>query len=46
MATSIWINIAKQLLQSFTGNPWDQDLQWDALRGKNAKGERIMVHMR
>ncbi|MEZ4730642.1 MAG: ABC transporter substrate-binding protein [Caldilineaceae bacterium] len=30
----------------FTGNPWDQDLQWDALRGKNAKGERIMVHMR
>lgn len=30
----------------FTGNPWDQDIQWDALRGKNAKGERIMVHMR
>ncbi len=30
----------------FTNNPWDQDLQWDALRGKNAKGERIMVHMR
>ncbi len=30
----------------FTTNPWDQDLQWDALRGKNAKGERIMVHMR
>jgi len=30
----------------FTGNSWDQDLQWEALRGKNAKGERIMVHMR
>ncbi len=30
----------------FTGNPWDEDIQWDALRGKNAKGERIMVHMR
>ncbi len=30
----------------FTGNPWDEDLQWEALRGKNAKGERIMVHMR
>lgn len=30
----------------FTGNAWDQDIQWEALRGKNAKGERIMVHMR
>lgn len=30
----------------FTGNAWDEDLQWDALRGKNAKGERTMVHMR
>ena len=30
----------------FTGNAWDEDLQWEALRGKNAKGERIMVHMR
>lgn len=30
----------------FTGNAWDEDIQWDALRGKNVKGERIMVHMR
>ncbi|MBX3015237.1 MAG: extracellular solute-binding protein [Caldilineaceae bacterium] len=30
----------------FTGNAWDQDIQWEALRGKNNKGERIMVHMR
>jgi raffinose/stachyose/melibiose transport system substrate-binding protein len=30
----------------FTGNPWDEDIQWDALRGTNSKGERIMIHMR
>ncbi|MEZ4863361.1 MAG: extracellular solute-binding protein [Caldilineaceae bacterium] len=36
----------RKTVNPFTGNPWDQDLQWDALRGKNAKGERIMVHMR
>lgn len=36
----------RKTVNPFTGNPWDQDLQWEALRGKNAKGERIMVHMR
>jgi raffinose/stachyose/melibiose transport system substrate-binding protein len=30
----------------FTGNAWDQDIQWDALRGTNTRGERIMIHMR
>ncbi len=36
----------RKTVNPFTGNAWDQDIQWDALRGNNIKGERIMVHMR
>ena len=36
----------RKLVNPHTGNPWDMDLDFDAYRGLNTKGERIMAAMR
>lgn len=43
-----YVNLDKfrKMVNPHTGNPWDYDLDFDAFRGLNTKGERIMAAMR
>lgn len=36
----------RQATNPYTGNPWDQDLDWDFYRAVSATGERIMLATR